>query len=230
MNAASDFAKQSGGYHDMYVDPSAGTLLSAESRKRNLIQRVQESEAGAVGWVIIALTVLGILIALLKFLQLTVISGKVASQKRNPGNPSEKNALGRVMTAYYKDPHADTETLELRLDEAVLKETPRLQFGLGAIKILAAVGPLLGLLGTVTGMIEVFQQMTLFGTGDPKLMAGGISQALMTTVLGLVMAIPLVLLHALLSARANAIEHTLEQQSVGLIAEHNETPAAAEQA
>ena len=128
--------------------------------------------------------------------------------------------------AYYKDPSADSEIIELRMDEAVLKETPAIERGLSIIKILAAIGPLLGLLGTVTGMIQVFQSITLYGTGDPKLMAGGISQALMTTVLGLVMAIPLILIHSMLASRAKGIIQTLDEESVGLIAEHKGGNAA----
>jgi biopolymer transport protein ExbB len=118
--------------------------------------------------------------------------------------------------------HIDTETLELKLDEAILRETPRLEQGQGWIKVIAAVAPLLGLLGTVVGMIRTFQAITLFGTGDPKLMAGGISQALVTTVLGLVVAIPLVFLHSLVAARSRSMVEVLEEQSAGMIARHSE--------
>ena len=218
-----DFVKQDSGYHTMVVDPSSGGLLYAKTQERGLIERVfVDNEGRTVGWIIIALTVIGLLIAALKFLGLMATSAKIASQRKNIDQPKDSNPLGRVVQAYYKDPNADTETLELRMDEAVLKETPKIERGLGAIKILAAVGPLLGLLGTVTGMIQVFQSITLYGTGDPKLMAGGISQALITTVLGLVMAIPLVLIHALLAARAKSIIQTLDEEAVGLIAEHRE--------
>ncbi|MBR9814095.1 hypothetical protein GYB61_09620 [bacterium] len=231
VSTAKEFVSESSGYHTMVVDPSSGGLLYAKTQERGLIERVFiDNEGREVGWIIIALTVIGLLIAALKFMGLMATSAKIASQRKNMDNPKDTNPLGRVVQAYYKDPSADTETLELRMDEAVLKETPAIERWLGAIKILAAVGPLLGLLGTVTGMIQVFQSITLYGTGDPKLMAGGISQALITTVLGLVMAIPLVLIHALLSARAKAIVQTLDEESVGLIAEHREaggTPAGA---
>ena len=228
VSAGKDFVEESSGYHTMVVDPSSGGLLFAKTQERGLIERVFiYNEGREVGWIIIALTVIGLLIALLKFLGLTAVSAKISSQRKSMDNPKDSNPLGRVVQAYYKDPDADTETLELRMDEAVLKETPAIERWLGAIKILAAVGPLLGLLGTVTGMIEVFQSITLYGTGDPKLMAGGISQALITTVLGLVMAIPLVLIHALLSSRAKGIIQTLDEESVGLIAEHREGGAKA---
>lgn len=226
VSVAKDFVGETSGYHTMVVDPSQGTLLRAKIQERNLLQRVMESEGGMIGWLIIGLTVIGLIISLLKFLSLGALSAKISSQKKNISEPKESNPLGRVLQAYYKDPSADSEIIELRMDEAVLKETPAVERGLSIIKILAAIGPLLGLLGTVTGMIQVFQSITLYGTGDPKLMAGGISQALMTTVLGLVMAIPLILIHSMLASRAKGIIQTLDEESVGLIAEHKGGNAA----
>ena len=131
-------------------------------------------------------------------------------------------ALGRVLMAYHDNRTVDTETLELKLGEAILKETPALQRSLLFLKIISVVAPLMGLLGTVTGMIKTFQAITLFGTGDPKLMAGGISQALVTTVLGLTVAIPTVLLHTLVSGRSKRIVQILQEQSAGIVAEHSE--------
>ncbi|MEO1326597.1 MAG: MotA/TolQ/ExbB proton channel family protein, partial [Pseudomonadota bacterium] len=122
----------------------------------------------------------------------------------------------------------DTETLELKLNEAVLKEVPKIQRGILLVKVISVVAPLAGLLGTVTGMIKTFQVITLYGAGDPKLMAGGISQALMTTVLGLVVAIPMVLLHTVLSGRAKSLLGILQEQSAGLIAEHSEAAHSAQ--
>jgi len=226
VSVAKDFVEEGSGYHTMVVDPSQGTLLRAKIQERNLLQRVMESEGGMIGWLIIGLTVIGLIISLLKFLSLGALSAKIASQKKSISDPKDSNPLGRVLQAYYKDPNADSETIELRMDEAVLKETPAIERGLSIIKILAAIGPLLGLLGTVTGMIQVFQSITLYGTGDPKLMAGGISQALMTTVLGLVMAIPLILIHSMLASRAKGVIQTLDEESVGLIAEHKGGNAA----
>ena len=133
-----------------------------------------------------------------------------------------QDALGRILSVYHNNKEIDTETLELKLDEAILKETPKFEKRQGTIKVLAAVAPLMGLLGTVVGMIETFQMITLFGTGDPKLMAGGISQALMTTVLGLVVAIPLVLLYSMIAAKSRALVEILEEQSAGMIARHSE--------
>ena len=104
----------------------------------------------------------------------------------------------------------------------MLKERPAIESGLGLLKIIAMVAPLMGLLGTVTGMIVTFQAITLFGTGDPKTMAGGISAALVTTVLGLCVAIPTVLLHALINSPAQRVLHILEEQSAGIVAEQTE--------
>lgn len=204
----------------MAVDPSGGQLLRVLVQAPDLKERIQQGRE--VGYVIIALAVFGLLIALWRFIVLTITGLKVAAQQRRIDQPSEDNPLGRVLSVYHKDPDVDVETLELRLDEAVLKEVPKLEAWLPTLKILAAIGPLLGLLGTVTGMIQTFQALALFGTGDPKLMADGISQALITTVLGLVMAIPLVFLHAFLASRAQNIVQTLEEESAGLIAEQAE--------
>jgi biopolymer transport protein ExbB len=151
----------------------------------------------------------------------------ISGQTRQLDKPSKGNALGRVIQVYHNHPKADLETMELRLDEAVMKETPKFTRFLVFIKIIAVAAPLLGLLGTVTGMINTFQAITLFGTGDPQVMAGGISQALVTTVLGLVVAIPAVLLFSLASGRAKRLSQVLEEQAVGMIAEHSEKRTAA---
>lgn len=103
-----------------------------------------------------------------------------------------------------------------------MKEVPPLESGQSLIKVFAAVAPLLGLLGTVVGMINTFQAITLFGTGDPKLMAGGISEALVTTMLGLIVAIPLVFMHTLVTSRSRSLIEVLEEQSAGIIARHTE--------
>jgi biopolymer transport protein ExbB len=177
---------------------------------------------GGVGYVIIALATVGFLLAIMRLLRLSEIGRSVSKQKKNINRPHDNNPLGRVLMVYHHDTNVDKDTLQLRLDEAVLKEVPKLEAGLSALKILAAIGPLMGLLGTVTGMIITFQQITLFGTGDPKLMAGGISQALVTTVMGLVMAIPLLLLHSYLNSRSGDLVHLLEEETAGIIAEQAE--------
>ncbi len=201
------------------VDPSSGTILSLLVQAPSLIERV--NQGGIVGYVIIGVASFGILLGLWRIFVLWTTSAAVSSQMRakqaRKGNP-----LGRVMMAYEENTSADVETLELKLDDAILRELPRLEFGLNTLKLLAAVAPLMGLLGTVTGMIITFQAITLFGTGDPKLMAGGISQALVTTVLGLVAAIPLLFLHSFANGSARSVQQVLEEQAAGLVARHAE--------
>ena len=145
------------------------------------------------------------------------VSAQLKSDKANANNP-----LGRVLAVHEANPTMDTETLELKLAEAILKEKPRIESGISILKIIAMVAPLMGLLGTVTGMIIVFQAITVYGAGDPKAMAGGISGALVTTVLGLLVAIPTVLLHTITNAHARKIIHVLDEQSAGIIAQHTE--------
>jgi biopolymer transport protein ExbB len=193
--------------------------LSALITSPTLRERVDQG--GLVGYIILALGAFGVLLALERLFSLSIASRKVTSQLKS-GEASDKNPLGRVLKVASDNKGLDRESLELKLGEAILKETPALNRGVMFLKIIAVVAPLMGLLGTVTGMIQTFQAITLFGTGDPKLMAGGISQALVTTVLGLVVAIPMVLLHTLVAGRSSRIVHVLQEQSAGIIAEHEE--------
>ena len=201
------------------VDPTRGQLLSLLVQAPSLRERIDQGRE--VGYLIIVLGAFGIAIVIYKMITLSMTSSKVRAQIRS-GTPSPDNPLGRVLMAYEENKTVDVETLELKLDEAILKETPALERGLTIIKIISAVAPLFGLLGTVTGMIATFQAITLFGTGDPKLMANGISQALVTTVLGLVVAIPTLLLHSFVAGMSKRVIHVLEEQSAGIIAVHAE--------
>ncbi|HER19894.1 MAG TPA: MotA/TolQ/ExbB proton channel family protein [Chromatiales bacterium] len=219
LSAAAKFVDAESGMHPVSIDPSRGTILSMLVQSPTLEERVQQG--GLVGYIIIALGVVGLIVALYRFIYLGIVGGKIKSQAKRDEH-DKSNPLGRVLSVYDDNREADVETLELKLDEAILKETPALERGNALVKVLSVVAPLLGLLGTVTGMIQVFQQIQLFGTGDPKLMAGGISLALVTTVLGLVMAIPLVLLHSVLSGRTKSLVQILEEQSAGIIARHAE--------
>jgi biopolymer transport protein ExbB len=202
------------------LDPSQGAILGLLVQTPGLRERIDQGKT--VGYIILVIGSLGVLLAVQRLLALFGVSGSVRSQMRKPDQPKKGNPLGRVLLAYQDNQDADVETLGLKLDDAILKELPRLEWGLNTVRVLAAVSPLLGLLGTVTGMIVVFQQITLFGTGDPKLMAGGISQALVTTVLGLVAAIPLLLLHALASGQSRGVVQVLEEQAAGIVARHAE--------
>ena len=203
----------------LYIDPSRGALLGQLVLAPKLWERVQQGRW--VGYVILVLGALGLAIFVERFLVLTLRERSMKRQLANP-HPDESNPVGRIMAIHAQHQDADPETLELRMDEAIIKESPRIERGLATIKLLAAVAPLLGLLGTVVGMIETFQSITLFGTGDPKLMAGGISQALVTTALGLVVAIPLLLLFNVVSAKARRLIGMLDEQGAGILAMHME--------
>ncbi|EAT13412.1 hypothetical protein HF888_07945 [Bermanella marisrubri] len=207
-----------GDAEESVIDPTRGTLLQLGSQSPNVLERV--NQGGYIGYVILALAFSGILYAAYLLLLRIQIKSRVDAQLANTDEVRDDNPLGRVLSVYqqHKD-ESDLESLEMTLDEAVLKELPELERGLSLIKLLAAVAPLLGLLGTVTGMIATFQSITLFGTGDPKLMAGGISQALITTVLGLVAAIPLLFMHNFLNTRSKEVIQVLDQQAAGLIAQ-----------
>ena len=203
------------------IDPSRGAILSLLIQTPGLSERI--GQGGIVGYIILGLLAVGLVLSIERIFRLTITARAVNAQAKDVDNPNESNPLGRVLSAYHSNKSADVETLELKLDDAILKELPSLERGINFIKLLSSVAPLLGLLGTVTGMIVTFQAITLFGTGDPKLMAGGISQALVTTVLGLTAAIPLVLLHSVAQTRSRSIQQILDEQSAGLIAERAES-------
>jgi biopolymer transport protein ExbB len=158
-----------------------------------------------------------VILAIVRMVILQAESNRIKKQMTDD-TANVDNALGRVMQTYDANKDADTETLELHLGEAISSEIPRLSRGINWIKIISVVAPLLGLLGTVTGMIDVFETMSLFGTGDPKLMAGGISQALITTVLGLVAAIPCVFLHTMTSNKSRDLIQILQERATGILA------------
>ncbi len=198
------------------IDPSLGTLLGLVVEQPTFQERV--AQGGGIGYAIIAVAIFGVLLATYKWIALSLTGAAVRRQMKSD-QPSASNPLGRIMQVYQDNREANIETLQLKLDDAVLKEVPKLESGLNLVKVLAAVAPLMGLLGTVIGMIVTFQAITLFGTGDPKLMAGGISQALVTTVQGLIAAIPLLILHALAAGSSRRVTQVLEEQSAGLIAE-----------
>jgi biopolymer transport protein ExbB len=219
---AEELAQTTSGMSPFGVDPTGptgGSYLAALIDSPTLNERWHQG--GVVGYVITAVGALALLIAFWRLIVLSMEDMKVNSQLKSK-KANTNNSLGRVLKVHEDNPSMDPETLELKLSEAILKETPRLENSLNLLKIIAAVAPLLGLLGTVTGMIITFQAITIFGAGDPKAMAGGISGALVTTVLGLVVAIPTVLLHTFVSGRAKKIIHVLDQQTTGIIAEHTE--------
>jgi len=216
---AGDMMDADGGAVDFGIDVTKGGILGLLVESPTIKDRIEQG--GIVGYCIIALGIIGLIIAILRWFALSNDSRKVTAQLKRD-TASTDNPLGRVLAAYESNKSADTETIELKLSEAALKEMPALTKGLLFIKVVAAVAPLMGLLGTVTGMIKTFQVITLYGAGDPKMMAGGISQALMTTVLGLVVAIQMVLLHTVVSGQSRKIVNILQSQSAGLVAQHSE--------
>jgi len=219
LSSAIDLFEADEGPVEFGLDGTRGGILGLLVDTPTLAEKVDQG--GAVGYSIIALGVIGLLIAIWRFLGLSAASRKVTAQLKSD-TPRTDNPLGRVLAAYESNKNADTETIELKLSEAGLREMPGLTKGLLFIKVISVVAPLMGLLGTVTGMIQTFQVITLYGAGDPKLMAGGISQALVTTVLGLLVAIPMVLLHTIVSGQSRKVINVLQSQSAGIIAEHSE--------
>ncbi|MEE4659162.1 MAG: MotA/TolQ/ExbB proton channel family protein [Halieaceae bacterium] len=204
------------GYFPFAIDPVRGQLLQILTQAPNLRERV--GQGGVIGYIIIAIGIFGVLLAVYRFVVLGLESRRIRKQLADLNNPRDDNALGRILKAYHEDRELDIEALELKMGESVLREVPNINRSLPLLKIIAAVAPLMGLLGTVTGMIITFQAITLFGAGDPRLMAGGISQALITTVLGLTVAIPTLLLHNVVQGRATALTDILQHEAVAVVA------------
>ncbi len=198
------------------IDPTRGVILGMLVQAPSILERIDQG--GVIGYIILILGAVGLVIVAVRVLSLSRTNKKMQSQLSNLDNPIDDNPLGRVLSASKNTEWNDKGNLELLIDEAVIREVPKLETGQSLVKLLAAVAPLLGLLGTVTGMIATFQSISLFGTGDPKLMAAGISQALVTTMLGLIVAIPLLFLHSLMVARSKIMTQILGEQSAGLIA------------
>lgn len=213
--AASDVANSNGGIVYAPIDPTRGELLKSFERVPDTGERI--AQGGVIGKIILALLGIGVLFGVLNIIRLALAKMAIGGQKRK-AQPSKSNALGRIMMAYEGSKNKDADTVELKLDEAILQESPKFEFGLNFLKLAAGIAPLLGLLGTVTGMIKTFQAMMIYGVGDPQLMAGGISEALVTTMLGLIAAIPLLILHSFCSSLSRGVQNTLEEQSAGIVA------------
>jgi biopolymer transport protein ExbB len=205
--------------------PTGGSYLAALISTPSFQERYWE-QGRTIGQIIIFVGLFAALLAVERMITLSIVNAKVKRQLKNPDRPNKNNPLGRVLMVYESDKNMDIETLELKLGEAILLETPALERFLTLLKIIATVAPLGGLLGTVTGMITVFQAITLFGTGDPQIMAGGISAALVTTVLGIVVAIPTIVFHTIVKSRSDNVVHILEEQATGIIARRAESNAA----
>jgi biopolymer transport protein ExbB len=219
---ADDLQDSTGGVNSFAVDPTRGQLLALLVQSPSLMERIAQGKQ--VGYVIIVLGIIAIIIAVWRLLALSATAAKVNRQTKNL-NQAGNNPLGHVLKIALDNPDSDVEALELKLGEAILKELPKFNSMLSFLKIISVVAPLLGLLGTVTGMIVTFQAITLYGAGDPKLMAGGISTALVTTVLGLVVASPTVFLHTLVQSRAKRLTQILQEEAAGMLSERAERTA-----
>ena len=222
---AKSFSKSDDPIEPIIVDPSHGTLLALESVRPTLGERLEMG--GLVGYVIIFIGLVGAALAAYQLTFLIKVGALMRRQLANLSHPTQDNPLGRVLSCLTDETSADPEVVELHVSEAVLKETPKLERFQGLIRLIVAAGPLLGLLGTVIGMIVTFQVITEVGAGDPKVMAGGISQAMIATVLGLGIAIPLLFVNTLLMSRSRALVQILDEQSAGMLAQRLEAARAA---
>lgn len=200
--------------------PTGGSFLSSLIDAPTLYERWQQG--GIIGFIISIVGLFALWLAITRMLVLRKV-GAATDAQLDTQTVSMDNPLGRILAIYESNKKLDVESLEIKISEAILHERPQLEQGQAWLKIIAAIAPLMGLLGTVTGMILTFQGIVIFGAGDPKAMAGGISQALVTTVLGLIVAIPTVLLHTMVSGRSAKILHILEEKSLALIAVRSES-------
>ena len=218
------FSQTKGGYISAMIDPSAGGLLQRAMATAPWWQSF--TDAGMVGGLIVIVALVGFAIAGSRLLVLRQqaqrigqLKGQLQSADKQTLTASSDNALGRILMIAEQHPHSSAEALSRFLDEAILAELPECRKGLGSLAVLAAIAPMLGLLGTVAGMIETFQAITAYGNSDPQVLSSGISQALLTTKFGLLAAVPLMLMHSWLSSKSDALLHVIEHQSAGLLAQ-----------
>jgi biopolymer transport protein ExbB len=218
-DAARTLEKATSGYGRAAVDPSRGVLLALYVERPTVRERIEHGEL--VGYIILAVGFLGAVAFVYQLLFLVWTRLQVRQQLQRLDRPEANNPLGRVLLAFRGDAariEEDAEIAELRISEAVLREVPRIERFQAFLRLAVAAGPLLGLVGTVVGMIITFQSITESGSSDPKLMAQGIGQAMIATVLGLGIAIPLLFANAGLAALSRQIVTLLEEQSTGLLA------------
>lgn len=202
----------------MAIDTTFGPAMSHYKNVHPLIEKYQQS--GLIGALILLLALIGFGIGSTRIWNLSREQKKINEQLKDLENLSSNNILGRVIDAVQKDhqqPNKSQTLLEDILDANVTLELPKLNRGIGTIAVFAAIAPLLGLLGTVGGMIETFTVITTQGTANSELLSGGIAEALLTTKLGLIAAIPLLLLHTVMKTKAQGISEVLEHQLSGLV-------------
>ena len=199
--------QRSDDYRITSIDPTRGFLLSLYLDKPGWIDRIAQGKS--IGFIIILIGISGFVFSIYKIYQLREQEKEIIADNAKVKLDMENSIKD---TASY-------ESKENILDEFIINYTGKLEWGANWVKFFAAVAPLLGLLGTVIGMIETFQAITLFGTGDPKQMAGGISQALVTTMLGLIVAAPLLGLYTYISQKVSNLSQVLEEKASYLLAQ-----------
>lgn len=215
IEQARELQQSDQGIMPVVIDPSRGAILSLMVQSPDLWERVEQG--GVIGYLIIFLGIVGLVLVGERIWVLSRVRSKMRRQQEGQ-DLQEETPLTRIRQVARENIELDSDALGTKLDQAILKERPLIKRFLPTLAVFAAIAPLLGLLGTVSGMIETFQAITLYGTGDPKLMSGGISVALITTELGLVVAIPLVLLHNWISGKAKGLIFMLDQESAAQIA------------
>lgn len=203
------------GMYEVDIDPTRGAILEKLIQKKTFFQRI--ADGGLVGYIIILLGLGGVALASERIYTLRNTLSSIQEQESS-SDIIDGNLLGLLLKTAKENVSESLDSLELILDEKIQSITPEIEIRVKAIKLIATVAPLLGLLGTVIGMIETFQAITLFGTGDPKLMAGGISQALVTTMLGLIVAAPLLFMHSYAENYSKTIISFLEEKASGIVA------------
>ncbi len=216
LELVEDYEHAKSGFLPVALDPSRGSILNLMVESPSMSEHI--ARAGSIGYVILALGGLALLIVIERTIALVLARRKVEDARRN-GAAASDNPLGRLRQIAEHNPRLDAEGLALKLDQVMLGEAPRFRRSLPTLAVFATAAPLLGLLGTVAGMIDTFQSMTLFGARDPKLVSAGISLALVATELGLLVAIPILLLHSWLSSKCNRLIQMLEEELAGIVAE-----------
>ena len=220
LSIADDFAAASGGYATAVVDGTRGVMMSLYVERPTWGQRIEHGED--INYVILLVGAVGVICFFIQLLYLIVVRLRVGAQLKNLAAPKQDNPLGRVLLAFQgdgKNIEQEADVAELRIAEAVFREVPKLERFQAMLRLAVAAGPLLGLIGTVLGMIMTFQSITESGSSDPKLMAGGIGAAMIATVLGLGIAIPLLFANAVLNALSRGVTQVIEEQSAGMLAE-----------
>ena len=220
LNAANTLQEATSGYVRSVVDPGRGVLIALYGERPDVAERIEQGQE--VGYVIIAVGLIGAICWAYQFIYLLRVRMKVSAQQKDLEHPRADNPLGRVLLAFKGDTsriEEDFEVAELRISEAIVGELPAIDRFQAFLRLAVAAGPLLGLVGTVIGMILTFQSITESGSSDPKLMAHGISQAMIATVLGLGIAIPLLFGNAMLSSISRTLSSVLEGESSGMLAQ-----------